>query len=119
MTEVSPEGARVSHLLSWLIGLATVVVGLVGTVPPFEKMFAETGISLTPITRALLSVSQWARSWEGVAGVVAVALASVVIFAAKRESPNLRRMLVALSTLCVLSIPVGIYAVFVSLLGMT
>ena len=71
------KAAAMMPLISFLFFLAIVAVIIVGIIPTFASVFSSVNQPLPMVTRSLLAISDFLRSWQG---LVVVGLGSIVLF---------------------------------------
>lgn len=111
-TVLRPRGAAAHHFIAWLVMLAITWAGLAIIVPAFEKMFRETGVSLSDGTQMLVALSH-AVWWAGPS-----ALGLTMVAYRRRRSPMVRHALVAGAVLCFVLCLLAVPMLFQPLCGM-
>jgi type IV pilus assembly protein PilC len=84
------KGAMVYPSTVLVVAVGVVILMLVKVIPVFEKMFADFGGELPGPTQMVVNMSHFMQQWIGVF-LVAVVLAFVAFFQARKRNRNFRR----------------------------
>jgi type IV pilus assembly protein PilC len=90
------KGAMVYPATVLVVAVLVVVLMLVKIIPTFEKMFADFGGQLPGPTQAVIDLSHWMQDWLWFF-VIAIVLALMAYFQARKRYPKFRRTTDALA----------------------